>query len=406
MEVSFIIKFDEMYQIKSFPLIDGDTYLSTSGTHRDPKMHEVLNPPPTQLCSAERAAIEPRELRRVLGAFVTGVTVITALDKQGKAHGLTVNSFSSVSLNPPLILWSQSVTALSHPVFLDAQRFAVNILAEDQIDISRRFSTPGQDKFENLPVKTGLGGVPLIPGCAAYLECTHEARFPGGDHTVFVGRVERIEHGLRKSLVFGGGKYLSAQPHELGASSPDLTLASQAHLHGVRMATPMLAELCHDLNETLALSVWGNCGPTVIRWEQPRDPMPANLRTGVVSQLLTSATGLAFAAYLPRPLTQKMIDTELGSATAAPTLAALELQLLKVRTDGMARVFASDNFTTVYGQAINAVCAPVFDMQGRMVLGLTVVGPADTLDLRDGACVPVALQAAALNLSQRLGHPG
>ena len=72
----------------------------------------------------------------------------------------------------------------------------------------------------------------------------------------------------------------------------------------------------------------------------------------------------------------------------------------------MARVFANDNFTTVYGQAINAVCAPEFDMQGRMVLGLTVAGPANTLDLRDGARVPMALQAAALKLSRRLGHPG
>lgn len=169
-----------------------------------PSSHRHMPPPPT---------IEPRELRQVLGAFATGVTVITALDAHGKAHGLTVNSFSSVSLDPPLILWSQAITAPSHPVFRDAARFAVNILAEDQIEISRRFSTPGLDKFAGLPVLEGLGGVPLIPGCAAYLECTQETRFPGGDHAVFIGRVERIEHGMRNSLVFASGQYMTALPH-------------------------------------------------------------------------------------------------------------------------------------------------------------------------------------------------
>jgi flavin reductase (DIM6/NTAB) family NADH-FMN oxidoreductase RutF/DNA-binding IclR family transcriptional regulator len=368
-------------------------------------MQAIATALPPVLETAPLVAIEPRELRQVLGTFVTGVTVITALDTEGKAHGLTVNSFSSVSLNPPLILWNQSVTAPSHPVFRDAKRFAVNILAEDQIDVSRRFSTPGRDKFEGLEVLPGLGGVPLIPGCAAYLECTSEASFPGGDHMVFIGRVERIEHGLRRSLVFGGGKYLSAQPHELGESSPDLAIASQAHLHAVRVATPLLGELARGLNETLALSVWGNCGPTVIRWEQGRDPMQANLRTGVVSQLLSSATGLAFAAYLPPALTDEMIAAELGGPAAPATLTELDAVLTQVHADGCARVLASDHFIAIYGRSINALCVPVFDMQGRMVLGLTVVGPADTLDLGDGARVPMALRRAADDLSRRLGHP-
>lgn len=176
-------------------------------------MHAVLAAPSRQRRSPPPSAIGPRELRQVLGTFATGVAVVTALDAQGKAHGLTVNSFSSVSLDPPLILWSQAITAPSHPVFRDAARFAVNILAEDQIEISRRFATPGQDKFAGLPVLQGLHGVPLIPGCAAYLECTQETRFPGGDHTVFIGRVQRIEHGMRKSLVFAGGQYMTALPH-------------------------------------------------------------------------------------------------------------------------------------------------------------------------------------------------
>ncbi len=368
--------------------------------------------------AATRSAVEPsesidsRELRRVLGAFVTGVTVITTIDENGRAYGLTANSFSSVSLNPPLILWNQSLTAPSYPVFRDAKRFAVNILAEDQIDISQRFARAGQDKFAGISIRSGLGGIPLIEGCAAYLECSSEASFPGGDHAVFLGRVEKIEHRARKSLVFGGGKYLSAQPHELGENSPDLAVASQAHLHAVRIATPVLLELARDLNETFALAVWGSYGPTVIRWEQPRNLMGANLRTGVVSQLLTSATGLAFAAYMPEETTAGLIEAELTAASGNPkegapvSREALNAVIAEVRAHRLARVVASPNFTPTYGTQINAMCAPVFDMQGRMVLGLTVVGRADTLDVGWDAPVPRSLKAAADALSQRLGHQG
>lgn len=173
-----------------------------------------------QALGVSATAIDSRDLRKALGSFVTGVTVITTIDKNGKAYGLTANSFSSVSLNPPLILWSQSLTAPSYPVFRDARRFAVNILAYDQIDISRRFAGSSDDKFTGVAIRAGIGGVPLIEGCTAYLECTVEERFPGGDHAVYLGRVEKIEHSTRISLVFGGGKYLTAQPHELEKSTP------------------------------------------------------------------------------------------------------------------------------------------------------------------------------------------
>ena len=164
-------------------------------------------------------AFDARELRQVLGAFTTGVTVITTLDNEGQPLGLTANSFSSVSLDPPLVLWSQSVTAPSHPVFRETERFVVNILADDQLDISNRFARGGADKFAGLQVTPGLGGLPLIPGCAAYLECRRVSSFPGGDHTVFLGQVERIERNIRQPLVFGGGRYLVTQPHDLGRAA-------------------------------------------------------------------------------------------------------------------------------------------------------------------------------------------
>ena len=132
------------------------------------------------------ADFDVRELRTCLGAFVTGVTVITTVDRAGNLHGLTANSFNSVSLETPLILWSLQIKARSYPVFREAERFTINILAADQVAIAKRFAGPTQDKFQGVPVTYGIGGLPLINDCAAYLECRKEAVYPGGDHAVFL----------------------------------------------------------------------------------------------------------------------------------------------------------------------------------------------------------------------------
>src|SRR5580693_6646612 len=151
---------------------------------------------------------DSRDLRRVLGTFVTGVTVVTTTDDDGGLHGVTVNSFSSVSLDPPLVLWSQAIKTHRHPVFFKAERFAVNILAEDQIELSNRFAKSSEEKFAGLEVDVGLGGVPLLRGCSAWLQCRISSRVPGGDHTIYVGEVDSIDRAERKSLVFGNGQYL------------------------------------------------------------------------------------------------------------------------------------------------------------------------------------------------------
>src|ERR1700733_1048962 len=104
---------------------------------------------------------DSQDLRRVLGTFVTGVTVVTTTDDEGRFHGVTANSFSSVSLDPPLVLWSQAVKSLSHPVFFKAERFAVNILAEDQIGLSNRFAKSSAEKFSGIEIDIGSGGVTL-----------------------------------------------------------------------------------------------------------------------------------------------------------------------------------------------------------------------------------------------------
>ncbi|HET8746385.1 MAG TPA: flavin reductase [Ramlibacter sp.] len=348
------------------------------------------------------AAAQPfdaRALRQVLGAFVTGVTVITTLDRNGKAHGLTANSFSSVSLDPPLILWSQSRSAPSHPVFREAERFVVNILADDQIEVANRFAHAGSDKFAGCVTRAGLGGVPLIQGCAAWLECRRIDSFPGGDHLVFLGQVERIERTAMQPLVFGGGKYLVAQPHDLGLmATPGGT--NVARLKAVRLATRALVELSDDLDETLGLGVWGNKGPTIVRWEEASEPVSDNLRTGLVLPVLTSATGLAFAAWLPRQITQPFIEEELAQGL---DLVRVEQELAQARASGIVRLVGSDRFTDLYGTSISAASVPVFDDSGQMVLALTAIGSSQRIDLSDGSPLVTGLRHCAAALSFRLG---
>ena len=161
---------------------------------------------------AAQSALDPLELRRCLASFVTGVTVMTVLDADGKPEGITANSFSSLSLDPPLIVWSLRLSSRSFNTYQNAARFTVNILAEDQVDISNRFASSGVDRFEGVAYTPGLGGVPLINGCVSYLECSLDASYPGGDHVLFVGRVERIHTHEGRPLAYGSGGYLSVQP--------------------------------------------------------------------------------------------------------------------------------------------------------------------------------------------------
>ena len=344
---------------------------------------------------------DARALRQVLGAFVTGVTVITTIDAQGRPQGLTANSFSSVSLDPPLILWSQSLTAPSHPVFRDAERFVVNILADDQVEVSNRFARGSTDKFAGCPTVPGLGGVPLIEGCAAYLECRRMDSFPGGDHVVFLGQVERIERTGRQPLVFGGGRYLVAQPHDIG---PATAGANIARLQAVRLATRALVDLSDELDETLGLGVWGNKGPTIVRWEESSQPVSDNLRTGLVLPVLTSATGLAFAAWLPPETTAPFVDAEIAQGSIAGLgVQQVAEQLALIRTNGIVRLVGTDAFTDLYGGSISAASVPVFDQSGAMVLALTAIGSTQRLDLAEGSPLVRGLRDCAARLSQRLG---
>lgn len=142
-----------------------------------------------------------------MGRFVTGVTVVTTLTAQGLPVGLTANSFSSVSLDPPLVLFSLQARAPSLAAFTEAGWFAVNVLGSHQHHFSRQFATPSPNKFHGIPHSPGLGGCPLLAGSLARFECGLENRMPAGDHVIFVGRVLRVTHRDGEPLVFAGGRY-------------------------------------------------------------------------------------------------------------------------------------------------------------------------------------------------------
>lgn len=151
-----------------------------------------------------------RTLRETLGLFVTGVTIITTQTEEGEMIGITANSFNSVSLDPPLVLWSVACNSRSLQGFENARYFAVHILRDDQVDLSQRFAVRSADKFQGIKVNRGLGDVPLLPECAARLECSLYGRHPAGDHIIFVARVERMQSDRSaRPLVYHGGSYAS-----------------------------------------------------------------------------------------------------------------------------------------------------------------------------------------------------
>jgi len=152
-------------------------------------------------------AIEKNELRRVMGHFATGVTVITSIRNSGEMHGLTANAFTSVSLIPPLLLVCIDKKAESYPCFDESKIFTVNVLASDQEALSRRFAVTGGDKFEGVSYKVGANGAPILDGALAFLECKVTQKIDGGDHTIYVGEIEQAETKEGKPLLFFRGGY-------------------------------------------------------------------------------------------------------------------------------------------------------------------------------------------------------
>lgn len=148
-----------------------------------------------------------RQFRDALGMFATGVAVVTTRAADGTPLGLTVNSFNSVSLDPPLILWSLSNHVPLREPFEACEYYAVNVLAADQQGLSNVFASRTEDRFAGVPFDEGMGGAPLLHGTCARFECRNIQRYPGGDHVLFVSEVVNFDRDDREPLLYFSGKY-------------------------------------------------------------------------------------------------------------------------------------------------------------------------------------------------------
>ncbi len=160
--------------------------------------------------TAHSPDFDQNHFRSALGRFATGVTIVTTETADGKPWGLTVSSFNAVSLEPPMILWSLSQNATALPHFLNARRYVVHVLSAGQLNLAKRFSKGMQeDRFRDVPLKRSPHGAPMLadPDTAAWFECWNHAQHPAGDHTIFIGQVERCARRYSQPLVYHAGDF-------------------------------------------------------------------------------------------------------------------------------------------------------------------------------------------------------
>ncbi|MGV7217149.1 flavin reductase family protein [Bradyrhizobium sp. UFLA05-112] len=162
---------------------------------------------PANELASDNSPIDPRDFRAALGTYATGVTIITAAGPDGKPYGLTCNSFASVSLNPPLVLWSLVVYSSSLTVFQNASHFAVNVLGASQQALANTFAKSSDDKFTGVDWSPGLGNAPVLAEGVANFQCRSVNRYYGGDHVIFLGAVEAYSYNRNEPLLFARGSY-------------------------------------------------------------------------------------------------------------------------------------------------------------------------------------------------------
>ena len=171
-----------------------------------------IGPDPAAELASDHSPIDPRDFRNALGTYATGVTIITAADGDGRPYGITCNSFASVSLNPPLVLWSLVLYSSSLSAFQNASHFAVNVLGVSQQALANRFAKSSDEKFAGVEWTPGLGGAPILAGSVANFQCRSANRYYGGDHVIFLGAVEAYSYNRDEPLLFalgGYGKFVS-----------------------------------------------------------------------------------------------------------------------------------------------------------------------------------------------------
>jgi flavin reductase (DIM6/NTAB) family NADH-FMN oxidoreductase RutF len=158
----------------------------------------------------ETKTLDLIDLRKAFGRFGTGVTVITTRTADGLRAGVTANSFNTVSLEPPIVLWSLSLRSPSLETFRSAGHFVVNVLTVEQLELSQRFSRPAVDKFAGVDFSDGIGDIPVLAGCAATIECAVLNEHVLGDHVLFLGQVHRYAYEHAAPLLFFNGRYVQS----------------------------------------------------------------------------------------------------------------------------------------------------------------------------------------------------
>jgi flavin reductase (DIM6/NTAB) family NADH-FMN oxidoreductase RutF len=177
-------------------------------------------PDPANEFASDISQIDPRDFRNALGTYGTGVTIITATAADGKPYGITCNSFASVSLNPPLILWSLGVYSSSLTVFQNASHFTVHVLSASQQALANSFAKSSEDKFTGLDWTPGLGNAPVLAESVANFQCRSVNRYYGGDHVIFLGAVEAYAYNANEPLLFARGTYGQFLPDDERKKSP------------------------------------------------------------------------------------------------------------------------------------------------------------------------------------------
>lgn len=208
-----------------------------------------------------QGSIESGEFRAALSTFATGVTIVTAREQSGEPVGMTASSFNSVSMDPPLILWSVTKSALSAPVFKETAHFAVHVLASSQVELSNRFARSGSDKFAGLTYTSNAAGCPVLPGCIARFDCNTWQVYEGGDHWIIVGEVVNLVKHNDEGLVFCDGSYAIANPIAATRQTPATQGGSEESpvdnllLYNLARATRQMSDRFHQAVRSSGLTV-------------------------------------------------------------------------------------------------------------------------------------------------------
>lgn len=301
---------------------------------------------------------DAREFRNALGNFATGVTIITTTTETGEPVGLTANSFNSVSLDPPLILWSLAKTSASVPVFEQTEHWNVHILSVDQEPLSNLFASKGADKFANLSLDKGITEAPLLPGCTARLQCRSAFQYDGGDHIILVGEVLNFDTSDKPPLAFLGGKYAltTQKPYEGVQLSQEENLSAnynenllgyllgRAHfqlLDGLNLAEQdyalsdqefyVLSTLCiQDNLDIEELNQYLQHSQTDVTLSDLQSLLNAELITTETAQQRLCLTHTGRSLIVEHIAKAKLLEDNLGSALGEGDLLALKLLLKKV----------------------------------------------------------------------------